>query len=65
MQTAPWLEPDDERWLQQLRWNIARDIFIDRWDYLKIGHVFGKKCPLIEEAQWFLATIPDYPGWNA
>nr|MBA3756384.1 hypothetical protein [Nitrosomonas sp.] len=46
------------RWLQQLRWNIARDIFIDRWDYLKIGHVFGKKCPLIEEAQWFLSVVP-------
>ncbi len=62
MKSRPWLEPDDEQWLQQLRWNLGREILFSTWYDLKAAHAFARNCPLIEEARWFRANVPNNPA---
>ncbi|MBA3755788.1 MAG: hypothetical protein H0X02_05955 [Nitrosomonas sp.] len=58
MKPRPWLEPDDEQWLQKLRWNIGRGILMDSWDNRRITRDHAGQCPLVEEAQWYLTNVP-------
>lgn len=55
----PWLQSEDPLWSQQLLWNIHRDNWLKCYVARSIVSEVAKKCPLIEEAQWFLKTIPD------
>lgn len=58
MKPRPWLDKVDKVWVQQLYWNVAREIVFIQWHNHHLSHVFAEQCPLIEEAQWFLSVVP-------
>jgi hypothetical protein len=64
MEGKLWLRKDDDRWTQQLRWNIAREILFQSWNNWKVAYDTANLCPLIEEAQWFLKTVTEESPHN-
>lgn len=54
MKPTPWLEKEDPRWTQAVKWNSARERFFADPTTLVFAYAEARKCPLIEEANWFL-----------
>lgn len=61
MKPTPWLEKEDEVWAQTVKWNAAREIFLECAGRGYLTYIEAKACPLIEEAVWFLKTCDEYP----